>query len=288
MIRLLGILKVIAVLSIDFFSVYALFHDIGIAFIVTGVIAFYGWLGGYLALFKEGAVRVEKLPNCERSRFETAKGQLIEDVKNASSIDISGLKLYLIVGDNYMQATAYGANCISVSKGAFDNIDPITLNAILGHEISHTLNFDAEFNRVVFATIFLFCGAISVVSFTFIAVIFLVFLVCSFFRTWLGVIVFRGTTKAVRGIFSLFQKSIVIIYSSVISCLNRSAEFRSDRYSAQLGYGVQLAHFLSYAVPESHRQLSLTEILYRTHPSTSKRVARLEAIVRDESYLRTR
>ena len=34
-----------------------------------------------------------------------------------------------------MQATAYGFNCISVSKGTFDNTDPMTLNAVLGHEI---------------------------------------------------------------------------------------------------------------------------------------------------------
>lgn len=262
-----------------------MFHDAAIASVVTGAIMLYVWLGGYLALFKEGAVRAEKLSNFERSRFEMSKCQLKEDVKNVSSADISGLKLYLIAGDNDMQATAYGANCVSVSKGTFDNTDPLTLNAILGHEISHTLNLDPEFSRCIFATVLLACGAISVISFAFMVVIFLVFLVCSFFSSWLGVMAFRGTTKAVRGIFSLIQKSIVVIYRSITSCLSRTAEFRSDRYSAQLGYGIQLAHFLSYAAPESHRQLTLTEALYRTHPSTAKRVARLEAFVSEETHL---
>ena len=84
-------------------------------------------------MFKEGAVRAEKLSNFERSRFEMSKCQLKEDVKNVSSADISGLKLYLIAGDNDMQATAYGANCVSVSRGTFDNTDPLTLNAVLCH-----------------------------------------------------------------------------------------------------------------------------------------------------------
>lgn len=288
MVRLPGILKVAAVLSIDFFAVYALFHNATAASATAGAIALYVWLGGYLALFKEGAVRAEKLPRYERSRFEAAKCQLAQDVEHASAADISGLKLYLIVEDRDMQATAYGANCISVSGGAFDHMDPVTLNAVLAHEISHILNFDAEFNRAVFATILLICGAISVVSFTFMAVIFLIFLVCDCFRSWLGVMAFKGTTRAVGGIFSLLQKGIVVLYRCVASCLSRAAEFRSDRYSAQLGYGVQLAHFLSCAAPESNRQLTLTEALYRTHPPAPKRVARLESIVSDEAHRITR
>ena len=283
MIRLPGILKVITVLSVDFLSVYALFHDAVIAFVITGVIALYVWLGGYLTLFKEGAVRADRLPNYERSRLESAKCQLVENVRHTSSADISNLKIYLIAGDNDMQAAAYGANCVSVSKGLFDNTDPITLNAVLGHEISHILNLDAEFNRAVFATILFICGIISVVSFVFMAVIFLLFLVCSFVRSWIGVMTFRGTKKVIKSVFSLIQKSIVLIYRCVVSCLSRTVEFRSDRYSAQLGYGVQLAHFLSYAAPESYHQLTLTEALYRTHPSALKRVARLEAFVNNET-----
>lgn len=285
MIRLPGILKVASVLLAEFLTVYALFNDPLIAGIVTSMVTLYVWLGGYLSLFKEGAVRADKLPNYERTRLESAKSQLVGEVKDISSADISNIKLYLIPGDSEMQATAYGANCVSVSRGAFDNTDPLTLNAVLCHEISHTLNLDAEFSRAVFSAILLLCGALSVMSLAFMALIFLVFLVCSFFRSWLGVVAFRGTTKAVGGIFSLIQKGIVVIYRAVASGLSRSAEYRSDSYSAQLGYGLQLAHFLSYAAIESNRQLTLTEALYRTHPATPKRIARLEAYVADETHL---
>lgn len=285
MIRLPGILKVASVLLVEFLTVYALFNDPSIAGVATGIVSLYVWLGGYLSLFKEGAVRANKLPNYERTRLENAKSQLVGEVKDISSADISNIKLYLIPGDSEMQATAYGANCVSVSRGAFDNTDPLTLNAVLGHEISHTLNLDAEFSRAVFSAILLLCGVLSVMSFAFMAVIFLVFLVCSFFRSWLGVVAFRGTTKAVGGIFSMVQKSIVVIYRAVASGLSRVAEYRSDLYSAQLGYGLQLAHFLSYAAIESNRQLTLTEALYRTHPATTKRISRLEAYVHDETHI---
>lgn len=281
MIRLPGILKVASVLLVEFLTVYALFNDPSIAGVVMGIVSLYVWLGGYLSLFKEGAVRANKLPNYERTRLENAKSQLVGEVKDISTADISNIKLYLIPGDSEMQATAYGANCVSVSRGAFDNTDPLTLNAVLGHEISHTLNLDAEFSRAVFSAILLLCGVLSVMSFAFMAVIFLVFLVCSFFRSWLGVVAFRGTTKAVGGIFSLFQKGIIVSYRAVASGLSRAAEYRSDLYSAQLGYGLQLANFLSYSAIESNRQLTLTEALYRTHPPTPKRVARLEAFVND-------
>jgi Zn-dependent protease with chaperone function len=284
MIRLPGILKVAAVLLAEFLPVYVLFNDPLISGIVTGMVTLYVWLGGYLSLFREGAVRAEKLPNYERTRLENAKNQLVEEVKDISSADISNIKIYLNPGDSELQATAYGANCVSVSRGIFDNTDPLTLNAVLGHEISHTLNLDAEFSRAVFSAILLLCGALSVMSFAFMAVIFLMFLVCSFFCSWLGVVAFRGTTKVVSGIFSLLQKGIVVIYRAVASGLSRAAEYRSDLYSARLGYGLQLAHFLSYAAVESNRQLTLTEALYRTHPATPKRVARLEAYVNDEMH----
>ena len=52
-----------------------------------------------------------------------------------------------------------------------------------------------------------------------------------------------------------------------------------------LGYGVQLSHFLAIAEPANQRQLTLTEAMYRSHPPTPKRIARLEAIVSSEKAL---
>ena len=274
--RLFGILKVALVLAIDFIAIYSLFDDPYIASGAVGVIALYVLFGGYLALLKEGAVSSKKLPTYQRNRLETAKTQLVADVKSVSGANISGLKLYLVPGDDDMNATAYGFNCVSVTRGTFDNADPITLNAVLAHEVSHILNFDAEFNRAVFCSVTLLIGMLSVMSFATMAIVFLVFLVLSCFRSWLGVMAFQGTTKVVGGLFGLLQRVIVVIYRSLLSLASRHAEYRSDKYSCMLGYGVQLSHFLALAEPNNHRQLTLTETMYRSHPPTPKRIARLE------------
>lgn len=282
--RFCGILKVALVLALDFVAIYSLFENPYIASIAVGVISVYVLFGGYLALLKEGAVISKKLPAFQSNKLEAAKTQLVADVKSVSGANISGLKLYMVPGDN-MNATAYGFNCVSVTRGTFDNADPITLNAVLAHEVSHILNFDAEFNRAVFCSVTLLVGALSVMSFAMMAIIFLIFLVLSCFRSWLGVMAFRGTTKAVGGIFSLLQRGVVMIYRSLLSLASRRAEYRSDKYSCMLGYGVQLSHFLAIAEPANQRQLTLTEAMYRSHPPTPKRIARLEAIVSSEKAL---
>lgn len=274
--RLFGILKVALVMVLDFLAIYSLLEDLTIASIAVGVLALYVLFGGYFALLKEGAVSSKKLPTYQRNRLETAKAQLVADVKSASGTNISGIKLYLVPGDNEMNATAYGFNCVSITRGTFDNADPITLNAVLAHEISHILSFDAEFNRAVFCSITLLIAAISIMSFAAMVAIFLIFLILSCFRSWLGVIAFRGTTKAVGGIFSMLQRGIIMIYRSLLSLASRHAEYRSDKYSCELGYGLQLSHFLALAEQANQRQMTLTEAMYRSHPPTEKRIARLE------------
>lgn len=281
--RLFGVLKVALVLAADFAAIYSLFEDPYIASAAVGVIALYVLFGGYSALLKEGAVNGKKLPVYQKSRLEAAKAQLAADVKAVSGADISGIRLFLIPGDDEMNAAAYGFNCISVTRGTFDNVDPITLNAVLGHEISHILNWDPEFNRAVFCSVTLLVGALSVLSFAAMAVVFLIFLALSCFRSWLGVMAFQGTTKAIGGLFGLLQRGIVMLYRSFLSLVSRHAEYRSDRYSCRLGYGVQLAHFLAVAEPVSPRQLTLAEAMYRSHPPTPKRIARLEQQVRAQN-----
>lgn len=282
MIRLPGIFKVTAVLALDFSVLCGLFNDASIAAIVIGVMALYVWLGGYLVLFKENAIRSDKLSSYDRKRLHAAKNQLTKDVKIISSVNISRLKIYLIPGDDDMQTTAYGANCVSVSRGILNNTDPVMLNAVLAHEVSHIINLDPEFNRAVFCSITLLVGTISVMSAVTMVIIFLIFLLLSCFRSWLGVMVFRGTTKAVGGIFGLLQRGIVAVYRTLLSLASRHAEYRSDLYSCSLGYGLQLAHFLTIVVPESRCHMTLTEALYRSHPPTQKRIARLEKYISNE------
>lgn len=276
MYRLFGISKIILILTLDFIVIYRLFHECYIAFSVIGIITLYILLGGYLLLLKEGAVSSKKLPEYQRNRLEMAKSQLITEVRSASHVDISRIKLYLIPEDDSMNATAYGCHCISVTRATLDNTDPMTLNAVLAHEVSHSLNFDAECNRAFFCSVTLIIGMFSVMSFSMMAMIFLLFFVLGCFHSCLGIMFYQGTTKVVAGICNLLQQGIVMIYRSLLSLASRHAEYRSDKYSCMLGYGVQLSYFLSITEAANKRQMTLTEAMYRSHPPTSKRIARLE------------
>ena len=87
-------------------------------------------VGGYLGLYQEGAVRWDRLPVWERQSLEAAKSQLAQDVRQASGVKLARLKLYLSPDDT-LNATAYGAGCISVTRGTLNSADPLALNGSL-------------------------------------------------------------------------------------------------------------------------------------------------------------
>lgn len=273
--RLPGIIKVLTGLAVDFSILYLLFSTLSAACIVTGLIAAYVWLGGYLALLKNGAVGLRKLPVHQADQLNTARIQLISDIRTVSRIDLSNMKLFLVPGDE-MNATAYGAGCVSVTRGMLDNADPIMLTAVLGHEASHLMHLDPEFSRLVFASVTLITASLSILSAAAAAVIFLIFLIFNFFRSWLGILCFKGTTSFTKGLFGFVQRCIVTIYRVVLGLASRHAEYRCDRFSAQLGYGVQLVHFLLMADAAETKAMTLADTIYRSHPPTPKRIARLE------------
>lgn len=287
MIRLIGFLKVLVVFLMDFSIIFCLFDSVFPAIVIIGGMALYVWLGGYLTLAREGAVRADKLPDCEKNLLNAAGIQLAEDVKRHSSADITGLKLYLIPGNEELQASSYGACCISVTRGMINSADPVTLNAVLAHEVSHALNFDAEFNRAVFCSVTLLLGTISVISAAVLIILFLIFLLLSGFRSWPGIVIFRKAKEVSGGSFRLIQRMIVGFYRFLLGLASRHAEYRSDMYSCRLGYGIQLAHFLSVADAGSHQRLTWSDALYRSHPPIEKRIARLEKYRESENKLKT-
>lgn len=283
MMKLLGYIKVLTVIILDFLGLMTLFKDPAVVGIIMAIIILYSWFGGYLSLFGNGAVCIDKLPTYECQILKTAKEQLVHDVRGANGVNISGLKLYLIPGDGDLQATAYGANCVSVSRGILDmnNIDPISLNGILAHEVRHLLNLDPEFSRAVFATITLIMIALSITSFVVVFIIFLVFLLLNCFRSYVGIFAFHGITAFIRKFVGLLQKAVVMVYQIVLSFVSRTAEYRCDMYSASLGYGLQLAYFLG-TVPKSNHKRTLTEVLYCSHPPVEKRIYRLEKYIKQK------
>ena len=129
----------------------------------------------------------------------------------------------------------------------------------------------------VFCTVMLAVAGLSVLSAAAVLALFLLFLILSCFRSWLGLFAFHGARKGIKSLFSLLQKAIVLLYQAALGLVSRRAEFRADRYVCRLGYGLQLAHFLSLSAPGASRPLTLREALYRSHPDPHRRIARIEA-----------
>ena len=279
MVRLMGMLKVSIVIAVDALILFYLIRDVRISAGITGCIVMYVLLGGYIEVFKEGAVRMEQLPSYEKNKLEIVKKQLMESVQEISGMNISSFRFYLTPSED-MNAAAYGANCVSVTRAALENTDPITLEAVVAHEVSHIISYDAEFNRAVFATITMTLGIISMASFVTMIIVFLIcFVFGCFFRSYFGIMAYRGIQSCFKGVFCVIQRIIVVGYFIIIGAISRHNEYRADYYSCRLGYGLQLANFLELAAPESSRKFSLTEVLYRSHPPTPKRLAKIEKYI---------
>lgn len=272
--RLKGILKVIGVLLLDYYVVWFNTGNAQLTFIVLIGITIYVLFGGYLSLLKEQAISMNDLPCDYSSRLNSAREVLIQDVMNINSLNMSGIKLYVTPFDD-MNATAYGNKCISITKGTLDNTDIVTLVAVLSHEMGHIINYDAELQRALFCLVSLIILELSALSFLSVLLIFLIFLFFNLFRSYMGFLLFTGASKLVRTIFRAFQYMLVFFYKSLLGFTGRSSEYRADAYCIQLGYGSQLAQFLEISSNQLHHEMTLTEILYRSHPATEKRVARI-------------
>lgn len=278
MLRWIGILKAAAVLLVDFALMYGLLGW-ETALFLCGLVALYGWLGEYLALVKDGAIRLERLNVPERTRLAFVRGDVIEDVKRVSGIDISDLRLSLIPSDK-LNAYAYGLRNVAMTRALLTSCDDTTLCAVLGHEVSHVLQADAVFHRLIFANVTLALAALTIASFVSVSVLGIIFaLLCAFgiCRGLGSVLLFQGAGKLVKGVFTAAQHLLLFCYQAVMGLASRHCEFRADSYSCQLGYAPQMCYYLSrFAGSGEPGQRSLQEILYASHPAPDKRILRIE------------
>lgn len=276
--KLNGYLKIAVFLLMLFAFVYCTL-GVEVAVLLTLGIVLYAWLGEYLELLKDGAIRMDHLREYERNRLSCALANLSEDVNRVSGADISKLRLHLIPSDN-MNACAYGFRNIGVTQAMLNNCDDATLCAVVAHEVSHTFCMDAVFYRLVFASVtILIAGLIclSVASTSVIWIIFAVLCALGLCGGLFSMFLFQGFSKLVKGYFSLLQRAVLFVYQAVMACVSRRCEFRADHYSCQLGYGPQLSYFLQRFV-ESRKTgpKSLQEVIYASHPPTHKRILRIE------------
>lgn len=273
-----GILKIVAALAVDFVLAHQLL-GIEWAVIATVCIGLYGWLGEKTALLKDNAVSMKYLSDYERQRLAAVMDDLTQDVKRVSRRDISHMKIH-VIPSNQINAYSYGAKHIAVTRAALNTCDDMTLNAVLAHEVSHSLHLDAVFHRVILANTTVVIAVLAASSAVSVAFIFILFLLFGLLGSRCGafsMLAFSGLTKGVKGFFGILQRMVLFIYQTVMGLVSRGCEYRADRYSAELGYGFQLKYFLErFVVQEDHRQRKLSEILYDSHPDPTKRIYRIE------------
>lgn len=274
----IGIIKIITILLVDFLLGYYLIGIDAALIIVIGMML-YAWLGEYIALMKDGAVNVNNLGDYERAKLNRAHACLAEDIKRVVGADISKVRLHVIPTEE-INAFCYGFKNVAITRAALNVCDDMTLCSVLGHEMSHLLSMDAVVNRLIFANITLVTiglAAGSFVSMSVLWIVFIIFCVCGVCGGVLSMYMFHGIRKLVKGMFTVMQYLLLFLYQVLIGIASRACEFRSDRFSCELGYGPQLSYFLTrYIEGQETCQKTLNEILYASHPATYKRVLRIE------------
>lgn len=276
--KLHGYLRIVVFLLVFFALSYSILGVEAAALLTLGI-TLYAWLGEYLALLKDGAIRMDHLCDYEKNRLSCALENLTEDVQRVSGTDISKLRLHVIPSDN-INACAYGFRNIGVTRAMLSNCDDATLCAVVAHEVSHTFCMDAVFYRLVFASITILIASLiclSVASTSVIWILFAVLCALGLCGGLFSMFLFQGFSKLVKGYFTLMQRVVLFVYQAVMACVSRQCEFRADHYSCELGYGPQLSYFLQRFVESQETgPKSLQEVIYSSHPSTHKRILRIE------------
>lgn len=276
--KLRGYLKIVVFLLVFFVWSYGLLGE-EVAALLTLGITLYAWLGEYLALLKDSAVRMDHLRDYERSRISCALENLAEDVNRVSGADISRLRMYVIPSDD-INACAYGLRSIGVTRAMLNNCDDATLCAVVAHEVSHTFCMDAVFYRLVFASVTILIAGLTCLAAAGTSVIWILFAVLCALGLCGGLFsmfLFQGFSRLVKGYFTLIQRAVLFVYQAVMACVSRRCEYRADRYSCQLGYGPQLSYFLQRFVEiQETGSKSLQDVIYASHPAAHKRIMRIE------------
>lgn len=279
--RMQALLKIAITLVVDYFLLFQLLDSKYAVLCLVGIVS-YALMGEYIALYKHRAIHPDKLGDNTRIRLEELLHYIANNATKKSEVNLSKLRLWIIPSDE-INAHAYGIRNIGITQGALNCCDDGMLCAVLSHEIAHTLNLDAVWNRLVFANVTLILSSLSVIAFVSIAsiwLLFTLFCVLGICRGIFSIFMFKGSNALIKGYFTGLQYIVLTIYQAVMAAVSRHSEFRADRYAVELGYGRELVSFLERfaVVSTEERQLSLSEVLYATHPPAQTRLLKIEGM----------
>lgn len=273
-----GLIKVIIFLLIDYFVIYNLLGFCGSIVIIIAILI-YAFCGEYIELFKIGAIDLNDLPKYDKDRLIQIQNHLSKEVKDTLDYDITNMKLHVIPSDE-INAFCYGIKNIAITRAAYDTCDDMMLYSVLMHEISHMIYFDTIVKRIAFANITLIFFMLTVyllISSFFLWIIFIILCLFGLCKGFVSYLIFNGIRHVIKGVFTTFQYIILFIYNAIMAMVSRSSEYRADKLSWTLGYGDELSYFLQHFQNNQNlNNQTILDIIYASHPPTSKRIMRLE------------
>lgn len=241
------------------------------------------WAFGTMAVFAgvaltpvgEGVFRL--LNGCRRPiREEEEKFKSAFDVVCESARINSAEYELFISDDKFPNAFAMGRKTVCVTRTLLNGVPEEALQGVLAHELAHHVHGDAV-RSIVFYMITLI-GQIIMWGGWLVTKILGLFAAIGRQgnRSDDPAAIFLIFAKIFGALMWLFQLFVWIpIYAG--ACFgSRQQEYRADRYAAEIGYSEGLLSFLSSILDLDGHPSGFMGLLYRTHPSTGKRIKAIE------------
>ena len=190
------------------------------------------------------------------------------------------LKLYRN-NDARVNAAAFGFNTIGLTGGVLAAVSDEELKGIISHEVGHISHYDFVYQVLLF----------SMESFGY-RCLYGIFLIPALIFGIIGSMVFALVpalgfvgeliAKLWWAVYKLLHRIIYGISRITDVNINKYAEYRCDAYAVKYGCGEGLLSFLRRLKRTEDvygERPTFTEYIMSTHPSTEKRIARLEKLL---------
>ena len=185
---------------------------------------------------------------------------------------------WFILADDSLNALAVGRHTIGVHVGLLEHCTDDEIAAVLAHEFGHIAHWDTISTILTVESNFFIIYAKKIFVFA-IKVIFTILGYILFFvdeEDFFSVL-FTYAGKFLAWIFNGYLSIIYYICIIPSYAARRKQEYAADKYAAELRIRKPLIAFLSrFPSPPLSFSLSIVQMLYGTHPSNAKRIARLE------------
>lgn len=193
---------------------------------------------------------------------------------------VNNIRLFYIPSDE-INAYSFGRKSIAITRGAM-SLDPHLIEAVLSHEVGHSINADMFFYRFLFGNLISFIILLGIWNAFILGVVIIIGLIIILFSALrLNFVTYQISSWVIgllKKILEMIQTIVLYIGQAIIAIVSRRCEYNADDFSYSLGYGNYLCMFLSkYAINyEAFKPRTIFEVIYASHPEPEQRINRLK------------